>query len=436
VQLVGSNPPILRPRQVRAPTKKLYHFDELAVARGLPRMYLGCPFLPRGDAGGKLLNRYLRARWKNDWNPKMGRQTDGKPGGNVPVDDDPFAVSMGKRICGASLDQTARNVDNFLDWWEATVLEDEDWPSRLSGIREMVIQDYGDAMGCGAWSADGNDLSASTIRSRQTDAIQFFRYAKHRGLAPAFVLSTASHAIKVASYSGAVSVKHRVSYTVVRRADPRRITFPTTEEVRQHVMGIGDAAHQAGAVLVYGCGLRATEAINFAEADIEEPKRAGDQYFLRIKGKGGVTRRVEVSAGIVKYLRRFAEFERSIRLAGVPLAERPPQLLVREDGTPLTYRSFWRAFRRNSKISPHLGRHWYSVNFLICAHQAAREAAQRDGREFRYHDPVFELQIDLIRLQQNLGHESLTTTYRYLVALSQQLQPIDISVAFQELIDG
>jgi integrase len=420
------------------PSKKLFHFQQIAVDSGLPVRYLGCPFFPRGGGARELVNRYLRDRWTNSWSPRASDEDDAKSGSSTPKASDPFAFQKkGRKLVLGSIDQVARNVDRFIEWWEATIQIDEDWEERLSELGEKIIDDYGDDLESGRATADGGGLATNSIRARQIDALQFLRWAKHNGMAPSFVLTVVEKQVRVSSFSGAVEHKIRRSHPVVRRQDPRRVLFPTTQEVRDHLRGIPDPAHQVAAALVYGCGLRASEAIRVRLSDLQQGKRgAGGIQFLRVKGKGGVTRDVEIGAELVRLMRYFDEAERPIRLMGQPGHSRPPELLVREDGSALDYRSFYRGFRRGTAFSPHLGRHWHAVNFLLTAWTLLKAEAIATGNSFRHDDPKFELQIDLIRLKENLGHAQIETTYGYLVALGQQLQPYSLNEAFQDLIDG
>ena len=87
-------------------------------------------------------------------------------------------------------------------------------------------------------------------------------------------------------------------------------------------------------------------------------------------------------------------------------------------------------------MSPHVGRHWYSVMYLLRAWRREEAKAARKGLSISTDMMRSLLSIDLIRLQQNLGHAHLSTTERYLVALDQFIDKADLSMSFQDMIDG
>ena len=419
---------------VRPPSldKRLFHFGATAKARGLPAKLVGCPFVTRGGMGGMLINQYLRARWLNKWNPRIDRASDRRPGGGEPVAADPFDLTStsgsGRRTAPSSLDVIARNVDDFVGWWQALsdIRAAPDLSDRLREAGEHVIEEYGDSMHTGEWSFDGEPLSNSTIRGRQMDALQFLRWAKRQGKAPAFVLSVIETSVRKSTYSGATKIIKRSSYSIVRRPEPRRILFPEQDAVHAHVKAVQDPAAQLGAMLVYGCGLRASEVINLPKNPFAEGSSGGLEY-VKVVGKGSKRRHVEIEAFIARHIRWYIGFSRSMT-APDPDVDR---LLLRPDGTPFTYRAFYRAFRKAGPISPHLGRHWYAVNFLLKARTNRNASHVTDLEVLK-----LDLHAELIRLQANLGHADLTTTNGYLVALSQVLRPVDLFKAWEDLLVG
>ena len=416
-------------------TKRIFHFDSSAVHRGLPRKLIGCPYVTRGGTGGRLVNEYVRARFLNDWNPAVDREHDGQLGSTHVSELDEFdlvtARARGKAAALSSVVQTCRNVDDFVGWWEAiaSLEPSEEFAERLSLVREDIIQSYGDSMGSGEWSADGTELSSSTIRSRQVDAIQFLRWAKHDGMAPRFVLSVIERGVQVASYSGAKSVAASRSFSVVRRPDPRIIEFPEEKDVRGHVLNIADPAVQLAALLIYGCGLRLSEAANLRKNCIRN-LRSGRLKYLGVKGKGSKFRLVELERFLADQIEFFIDFERAVRALNC-VGEVPDRLLLRANGTPFPPRALYRAFRRAGPVSPHIGRHWYAVNFLL---QAVNQREIDPGLAPEALSSL--LQPELIRLQRNLGHAHIGTTAAYLVSLNQRLAPVNLFVSFEGRLNG
>lgn len=411
-------------------TKRVFQFDRSAIARGLPPNLVGCPYVTRGGAGGRLVNEHVRARFLRLWNPKMGREQDRHVGSSRLTQPDEFdhvsARIRGKATAMSSLIQVCRNVDDFVGWWEAmaSLERSDDIAERLSLVREDTIESYGDSMGSGEWSVDGAELSSSTIRSRQIDAIQFLRWAKNEGMAPNLVLSVIERGVQVASYSGAKAIATGRSFSVVRRQDPRIIQFPEEEEVRAHVLNIPDPAVQLGALLIYGCGLRLSEVVNLRKNCIRI-LRSGSLKYIGVKGKGSKFRLVELERFIADQIEFFLDFERAVRASNCD-GPVPDRLLLRSDGTLFPPRALYRAFRRAGPVSPHIGRHWYAVNFLL---QAVAQRGIAPGTKV---DALSDLlQPELIRLQRNLGHAHIDTTTAYLVSLNQHMAPVNLFISFE-----
>lgn len=423
--------PVPRPPGVF--TNKLCKFGSDALDAGLPSTLLGCPFFAGEPEKVRLLNRYIRDRFTGSWAPRLGRTHDERRVAEPLVAS--WDVAQIRPPAPSSLVQIAYNVRNFCDWWTSKKVEDDDWESRLDAALQSLIEEYATDMEDGLWSPSNTPLQTNTIRQRQSDAIQFLRWAKSQGMTPKFTLEVMYRSAAVSSWSGTKRSRTRHSYTVMRRPNPITIKFPTTKQAKEHVTQIADAACQLGAVLVYTLGLRASEAIRVpASAFLERVVWSGSQPHIIVKGKGGRIRNIEISKPLLESIRRFITFERSIRLASHGGSKNVEELLVRDDGKALSYRSFWRAYRTADRLSPHLGRHWYAVNYLLTAAARLKSEAAAEGRHIS--DLSAELELDLIRLQANLGHVSLDTTRAYLVCLSQQMLPIDLATAFQDILDG
>lgn len=413
-------------------TKRLFHFSSSAVSRGLSERLVGCPYVIRGGTGGRLVNEFLRARFTNEWNPRMGRDSDAEFGSVRPFVPDPFdriaEKVKGKKVQFSSLDQVARDADDFIGWWEAmsSVEEVADLQDRIAVAHEDIIQAYGNAMAEGKWSTSGIPVSDSTIQSRQIAAIQLLRFAKHQGMAPQFVLTKIQKEVKVSSFSGARRTVSRAAYQVVRRPDPSHILFPEAHEVRSHIQRVLDPAAQLGALLIYCCGLRLSEVTSLKEKCLRT-LRSGSLQYIAVRGKGRKWRLVEIDSRLVDKINFFINFDRKICLSKVK-GDRPTELLIRADGRPFSPQAFYRAFRKAGPISPHLGRHWYAVNFLLQA-----GVTKTDGTWPT--EGIGQLiQPELIRLQRNLGHANLETTARYLVSISQFMYPVNLAVQFENLL--
>lgn len=126
---------------------------------------------------------------------------------------------------------------------------------------------------------------------------------------------------------------------------------------------------------IYYCGLRFQEAVTLKPADL-----APDKRYIRVRGKGGVTRQIPV----VDDLRAI--------LADLDMTG-PWLFPARLTGAPLTdiRRPLWTAARRAgvaARITPHMFRHSYATHLL-------------------------EAGTDIRIIQKLLGHASITTTQIY-----------------------
>ena len=134
--------------------------------------------------------------------------------------------------------------------------------------------------------------------------------------------------------------------------------------------------------LLYGCGLRISEALSLNVGDI------GDNDFLRIKGKGNKERIVPMLPIVVEKINQYlAECPYQFRL-GEPL-------FVGARGDRLVPRIVQRQMQKiraylglSDNLTPHALRHSFATHLLA------------EG-------------TDLRSIQELLGHASLTTTQRY-----------------------
>ena len=134
--------------------------------------------------------------------------------------------------------------------------------------------------------------------------------------------------------------------------------------------------------LLYGCGLRISEAVGLDLSDIDQ-----DERWLRVRGKGRKERQVpygtKASAALQAWLdeRHFTRQHEAVftNHRGGRLSDRGARNII----------SFYaRAFLRDSSIHPHTLRHAFATHLL------------NDG-------------ADLRSIQELLGHARLSTTQKY-----------------------
>lgn len=146
-------------------------------------------------------------------------------------------------------------------------------------------------------------------------------------------------------------------------------------------MGLRD---RAAMELIYGAGLRVSEAVSLTTFDLDL-----DVAVSRVTGKRGKTREVPLPAGTVVWLGRYLDEGRP-KLLKKPLAN----VLISDRGLPFLRQTVFDRLERYTKeaglevVGPHVLRHTYAVHLL------------RGG-------------ADLRAVQELLGHASIATTQVY-----------------------
>ena len=150
----------------------------------------------------------------------------------------------------------------------------------------------------------------------------------------------------------------------------------------------------AGMLLLYGLGLRVSEAATLRHEDLDLESR-----LARVKGKGNKERVLPVPQGCVEGLEAYARIR--------PPSAGPYFLAGRDPGKPLSTRTLARAVdevalaRLGRHVSPHQLRHSFATHLLS------------GGANLR-------------EIQTLLGHASLSTTQRYTkVSIERLLEVYD-----------
>jgi integrase/recombinase XerD len=215
--------------------------------------------------------------------------------------------------------------------------------------------------------ADG--LSAATIARRTAAARSFFRHQQllgARGDNPA----------------AAVALPKRP------KPLPKTLSPGEAERLIQAAVGTTPRAlrDQALVELLYGAGLRVSEAVGLEKGGVDL-----DDRFVRVLGKGGKERVVPVGRHATEAIRRYLA-------RGRPYLDRRhrPELFLNARGGPLTRSGAFVILRRlaekagldPARIHPHLLRHSFATHLL-------------------------EGGADLRSVQEMLGHADLSTTELY-----------------------
>jgi integrase/recombinase XerC len=142
--------------------------------------------------------------------------------------------------------------------------------------------------------------------------------------------------------------------------------------------------------VLYGCGLRVSEASELSHADLK--LRAG---WLRVMGKGSKERYVPLSCLAETALQRYFEKQ--------PASFDEEAVFVNFRGTRLTSRSMARVLARTVLQAASLSPNWIDANRHISPHALRHSFATH----------LLSAGADLRSIQELLGHSRLSTTQRY-----------------------
>ena len=159
---------------------------------------------------------------------------------------------------------------------------------------------------------------------------------------------------------------------------PRIISKEAVEKIISHAPNL---KHQSFICLLYGTGIRLSEALHLKITDID-----GERKQLFIKGKGAKDRYVDIPECLLLLLRHYYKMYRphtylfNGAAKGERLAPRSAQHLIKQT---------CKTAKIQKSVSPHTFRHCYATHHL-------------------------ENGTDLLYLQKQLGHKQLKTTARYI----------------------
>jgi integrase/recombinase XerD len=169
---------------------------------------------------------------------------------------------------------------------------------------------------------------------------------------------------------------------------PHVLGYAEVKRLLESVSGSDEISLRDRALLevMYGCGLRASEAIGLEVGDIDV--RRG---FLRAHGKGSKDRTVPLGRQAAGAIERYVRGGRP-KLVGSRLE---PKLFVNFRGGPLTRQGLYKIIQRHAaevgldgKMSPHTLRHTFATHLLAGG-------------------------CDLRSVQEMLGHADVATTQLY-----------------------
>jgi len=273
-------------------------------------------------------------------------------------------LSGERRLSPKTLEAYGRDVRQFMEWLGVS-------PDGDHGLEKLAKLKPVDVRGFMA-SRREDDVGSRSLMRSLAGIRSFLRYLEKEGLADASALSVIR-----GPKLGRLLPKPVAPDMAKKLVDPAE----REGEAREPWVLARDAAVMT---LLYGCGLRISEALALRVEDVP----TSDRDTLRILGKGGKTRIVPVIAPAIKAIETYR--------AQCPYDLTPKSPLFRGmRGGPLSLRIIQLAMERlrgglglPDSATPHALRHSFATHLL-----------SRGG--------------DLRAIQELLGHASLSTTQIY-----------------------
>jgi integrase/recombinase XerD len=263
-----------------------------------------------------------------------------------------FLALLATRRASRTVEAYRRDLDAVSDWLGASVARTttEDLETYLAELRAA-------------------GLSGATIARRVAALRSFFRHQMLLGA-------------RADNPAAELDLPRRV------RKLPRTLSPSEAERLIEAAAGTTPRAHRDRALveLLYGGGLRVSEAVGLTKGDVDL-----DTRIVRALGKGSKERIVPIGRPAVEALRRYLS-------RGRPFldARHRPELFLNARGGPLTRAGAFLILRRLAataglepeRVHPHLLRHSFATHLL-------------------------EGGADLRSVQEMLGHADLATTELY-----------------------
>ncbi len=261
-----------------------------------------------------------------------------------------------RRYSAHTLDAYSRNLAVFTDFFEK--------PLTLPALNKLEVRDFRAYIS----SLAGRNLAKSSI-AREISAVKnFFRWLDMNDLVKNSAISIISSPRLPKILPKAVDIDD--TFNIIAEAE---------DMAKKTWEGLRDTAVFT---LLYGCGLRISEALSLNIGDLD------NQNFLRITGKGNKTRIVPLLPIVIERINDY--------LAKVPYQMHHGEpMFLGARGERLSPRIIQRQMQKiraslglPDTLTPHALRHSYATHLLA------------EG-------------INLRSIQELLGHASLSTTQRY-----------------------
>jgi len=280
----------------------------------------------------------------------------------------------------AAESELARQVDDYLDHLAAE-----------RGLARNSVEAYAHDLGRFLVAMKGLGRGAATSVER-SDVVNFLEGLQAEGLAPssrARCLSAVRGFFKHLVREGKLPASPVRDLKPGRRSRPMPKFLSLEEVVALLAAAGGDDAlalrDRAMLELVYGCGLRVSEAVDLAASGLHL-----EQGYLTVVGKGSKERAVPLGGKAIEALRAYLAGARG----DLDPSGRTRSLFVGRGGSRLTRQGFWKRLNTLAlkaglpHLSPHVLRHTFATHLV-------------------------EGGADLRSVQMMLGHADITTTQIY-----------------------
>jgi integrase/recombinase XerC len=275
-------------------------------------------------------------------------------------------LSDERRFSRETVRAYASDLRRFVAFWEREFGEESARKASLSRVDALAVRSYVAALHREGLSKRSIARHLSTLRS-------FFRWACREG-----------HLEK--------NPAARLPGPRLPRSLPRALTLADTESLLSADRDDSVPERERAVFeLLYGAGLRVSEAAGLDLEDLDLPQR-----LVRVLGKGSKERVVPFGEEAEEALRAYLPVRAALRHgAALADADDGEPLFVNRRGGRLTTRSIARLLKRRLRaaglpadLSPHALRHTFATHLL-------------------------EAGADLRSIQELLGHASLSTTQKY-----------------------
>lgn len=337
-----------------------------------------------------------------------------------------YYLSRGAIGSKKSRGPTGQALYDFFSFLEAHKLK---WDDVGRGEDKDLVSAYRD------YCFDVHRLMRNTVRQRILYVCAFYKFA----LSKAWIVKL-PHSYEVRSVANERYFSHvavgrlQTAATPMPRGQKDLIKYLTKDEVERLVAAPANPHHKIIISLALRSGLRREELATFPASYVFDPeRRGGDARNVRVlldpadgsgmKTKGSKPRAIYISRRLMSELNHYATHWRGQRASLVEID--PAPLFLNQSGEPWAaggkgieamVRSV--AARVGLKAHPHMLRHTFATQLL--------SSLQSQRGETRIEPLVF--------IQRQLGHESITTTMRYLHLVNEMADKA--TFAYTEELDA